>query len=259
MSDQLVTTETELLEVQDLQLEVLDATEEAVLLEVAEQGPPGIDGETIASAAVVGTTLVLTTNLGNTIAVAGSILGPVGPQGPQGVPGEVGPQGAMGATGPMGPAGPAGADSTVPGPQGEMGPMGPAGAKGDTGDVGPMGPQGEPGATGATGATGPAGPQGLPGEPGPAGPMGPVGPQGAKGDKGDPGTVAPDAESSPVFSYTDGRVSRIDYASGNYKLFTYTAGVLTQLDHVRVGDTTIRKVFAYNPDGSLASISETLV
>lgn len=44
MTDLVVTTETELLEVQDLQPEVLDAAEEAVLLEVAEQGPPGPRG-----------------------------------------------------------------------------------------------------------------------------------------------------------------------------------------------------------------------
>jgi hypothetical protein len=44
VTDLLVTTETELLEVQDLQVELLDATEEAVLLELAQQGPPGPPG-----------------------------------------------------------------------------------------------------------------------------------------------------------------------------------------------------------------------
>jgi len=94
---------------------------------------------------------------------------------------------------------------------------------------------------------------------GPAGPAGPQGPTGPQGPQGEPGAPAPEAEQSPVFTYTAGVVTRIDYASGNYKLFTYTAGALTQLDHVRTGEQTIRKVFAYNPDGSLASITESLV
>jgi hypothetical protein len=77
--------------------------------------------------------------------------------------------------------------------------------------------------------------------------------------EGEPGADGADAftESSPVFTYASGRVSRIDYASGNYKLFAYTAGVLTQLDYVRPGQTTIRKVFAYAPNGALSSITQT--
>jgi len=152
------------------------------------------------------------------------------------------------AQGPQGPAGPA---STVPGPQGEPGPAGPPGPQGAIGPQGlpgEKGDQGDPGPIGLTGPAGPTGPQG------PQGIQGEIGPQGPKGD---PGTVAPDAETDPIFTYTDNRVSRIDYASGNYKLFTYTLGVLTQLDHVRPGDTTIRKTFTYNPDGSLASIAQT--
>lgn len=66
----------------------------------------------------------------------------------------------------------------------------------------------------------------------------------------------PTQEIGPEFTYTNGVVTRIDYDSGNYRLFTYTLGVLTQLDYV-VGTTTIRKVFNYNLDGSLASITQT--
>lgn len=66
------------------------------------------------------------------------------------------------------------------------------------------------------------------------------------------------AESSPAFTYTSGVVTRIDYASGNYKLFTYTSGLLTQLDYV-VGTTTTRKTFTYNPDGTLSSVSQTVL
>lgn len=66
-------------------------------------------------------------------------------------------------------------------------------------------------------------------------------------------------ESNPVFTYDGtGALTRVDYASGNYKLFTYTGSALTQLDHV-IGASTVRKVFAYNPDGSLASVTRTVI
>jgi len=67
---------------------------------------------------------------------------------------------------------------------------------------------------------------------------------------------APDK--SPIFTYSSGLVSRIDYASGSYKLFTYSGTVLTQLQYVLPG-RTITKVFTYNGDGTLASIAQTEV
>ena len=68
----LITTETELLEVETLQQE---------LLEDAQQGPPGVDGETIVSASVVGDQIQLQTNLGRTLLVAGSVRGATGDPG----------------------------------------------------------------------------------------------------------------------------------------------------------------------------------
>lgn len=53
-------------------------------------------------------------------------------------------------------------------------------------------------------------------------------------------------------------MTRIDYDSGAYKTLTYTAGVLMQLDYVK-GSITTRKTFAYNPDGTLASIIQTVL
>ena len=67
-------------------------------------------------------------------------------------------------------------------------------------------------------------------------------------------TVAVDP--NPSFTYTGDLLTRIDYSNGYYKVFTYTGSVLTQLDFVQ-GATTYRKVFHYNPDGSLASITES--
>lgn len=51
------------------------------IVTIGGQGPRGIDGETIASASVSGTSLILVTNHGQTIVVSGSILGPTGPDG----------------------------------------------------------------------------------------------------------------------------------------------------------------------------------
>lgn len=63
-------------------------------------------------------------------------------------------------------------------------------------------------------------------------------------------------DKSPVYTYSGGNLSRIDYPSGNYKLFTYFGSRLTQLQYVLAG-RTVTKVFSYNPDGTLASVSQT--
>ena len=67
---------------------------------------------------------------------------------------------------------------------------------------------------------------------------------------------APDK--SPVFTYTSGLVTRVDYASGAYKIFTYSGTTLTQLQYFLPG-RTITKAFSYNIDGTLASINQTEV
>jgi hypothetical protein len=147
------------------------------IVTIGGQGPRGIDGEMIESAAVVGTALVLTTNHGQTISVSGSILGPTGPQGIQGI------QGIQGEVGPVG-------------PQGEVGPVGPLGIQGIQGEVGPQGETGPAGADstvpGPTGPTGPQGPQGIQGEQGPQGIQGEVGPAGGLGPAGPTGPAGAD-------------------------------------------------------------------
>ncbi len=107
---------------------VIEDDEPLEVIEVAEQGPEGVQGETGA-----------TGPQGPTGATGAQ--GPTGPQGPQG---EQGPQGIQGETGPAG-------------PQGATGPQGPQGIQGE---VGPQGPQGDTGATGPQGETGPQGPAG---------------------------------------------------------------------------------------------------
>jgi hypothetical protein len=63
---------------------------------------------------------------------------------------------------------------------------------------------------------------------------------------------------SPVFAYNGaGDISTITYADGSVKTFTYTSGVLTQIDHV-FSDRTHRKVFSYS-SGRLTSVVETII
>ena len=76
------------------------------------------------------------------------------------------------------------------------------------------------------------------------------------GEQGPPGPAGGAGEAGPAMTYTSGVLTRVDYDSGNYKLFTYASGVLTQLDYVK-GAVTTRLAFTYNPDGSLASVTQT--
>lgn len=60
---------------------------------------------------------------------------------------------------------------------------------------------------------------------------------------------------SPTFSYSDGRLVRIDYADTSFKTFVYADGVLSRVDFTREG-TTVRKDLTYE-DGVLVNISQT--
>lgn len=84
--------------------------------------------------------------------------------------------------------------------------------------------------------------------------------QGLKGDPGDPGQDGQDVQVpvNPVFSYTSGKLTRIDYDDGAFKKFTYNgSGVLTQLDFFFNGGTK-RKTFIYT-SGILTSIDEVTI
>ena len=136
----------------------------------------------------------------------------------------------LGTPGPPGPPGPPGADGT-PG-----GPPGPPGPPGSTGSPGSPGTDGTDGINGVDGAPGIQGPPGLQGPPGPA------------GDE-----VA--TPINPVFTYTDGRLTEINYDDGLYKLLAYNGDQLSTLIYYD-GFNTILKTFNYT-DGILTSITET--
>lgn len=66
-------------------------------------------------------------------------------------------------------------------------------------------------------------------------------------------------ETDPTYTYVASNLNRIDYASGNYKLFSYDAGGnLTQLDFVK-GSVIYRKVFTYDAEFNLVSIDFSII
>ncbi len=65
-------------------------------------------------------------------------------------------------------------------------------------------------------------------------------------------------ESNPVMTYTNGRLSRIDYASGAYKTFIYNPNnSINEVVSVRP-QFTLTKTMVYNVDGSLHQITQTI-
>lgn len=76
-----------------------------------------------------------------------------------------------------------------------------------------------------------------------------------------PGTDNPFSDENELnrsFTFTGSQLTRIDYASGNYKIFTYTGERLDQIDYVK-GATTYRKVFIYDGSGNITSINHTIL
>ena len=94
---------------------------------------------------------------------------------------------------------------------------------------------------------------------GPQGPQGIQGIQGPSGLNGVDGLDAPQPESSPQLSYTLGVLTRVDFASGNYKLLEYDQGKLSQVTYMKVEGPSIQKTFNYSPQGQLLGITETTI
>lgn len=80
-------------------------------------------------------------------------------------------------------------------------------------------------------------------------------PRGPKGDEGE----AAYRPKSPEFTRTGGKLTRIDYEDGAYKVLTRVDGKLSQIDFVRPEHPTIRKTYNRDVNGLLLSIVETEV
>lgn len=66
---------------------------------------------------------------------------------------------------------------------------------------------------------------------------------------------------NPVFSYSGGALSRVDYSDGSFKALEYDAGHGDRLDYVDFtrGATTTRKTIAYNGDGTVHAVTASVV
>jgi hypothetical protein len=66
--------------------------------------------------------------------------------------------------------------------------------------------------------------------------------------------------SAPAITYdVNGNVSTITYSDGSSKIFTYSAGLLTQLDYTHGSPSRVyRKTFIYSAN-QLTSVTETII
>lgn len=67
----------------------------------------------------------------------------------------------------------------------------------------------------------------------------------------------PVAPKEPVATHdAQGRMTRIDYSNGSFKVFSYSGYKLTQSDYTSNGVTT-RRTYQYNADGTFRTYTET--
>lgn len=77
------------------------------------------------------------------------------------------------------------------------------------------------------------------------------------GVRGPRGLDASAMPSSPVFTWSAGKLTSITYADGSAKSFTWSGDRLQRIEFVRVGVENVRKDFNYNTDDTLASIVQS--
>jgi len=65
-------------------------------------------------------------------------------------------------------------------------------------------------------------------------------------------------ERNPVFTWTDGRVTRIDFSSGAYKLLTYNPNDTLNTTSAVNAYFTLTKTFHYNVNGTISHITEVV-
>lgn len=82
------------------------------------------------------------------------------------------------------------------------------------------------------------------------------GPPGPPGSGTGSGTATP--PTSRTLTWAAGRLTGVTYADGRSKAMTYTGEQLTRVDRLTPSAPTQRADLAYNPDGSLVGITESL-
>jgi hypothetical protein len=74
---------------------------------------------------------------------------------------------------------------------------------------------------------------------------------------GPPGNGAATTPVSRTLSWAAGRLAGVAFADGRSKALTWSGDQLTRVDHLRPGLPTQRADLAYNPDGTLASVTQS--
>jgi hypothetical protein len=62
---------------------------------------------------------------------------------------------------------------------------------------------------------------------------------------------------SRTLTWSSGRLTGVSYADGRSKALTWTGGQLTRVDHLRPTLPTLRADLSYNPDGTLAGVTQS--
>ena len=75
----------------------------------------------------------------------------------------------------------------------------------------------------------------------------------------DGGIFTPESATPTALNWAAQKLATITYSDGSNKILTYVGIQLVQVDHVRSGKPTTRRSFSYNPDGSLAAITTTIL
>jgi hypothetical protein len=191
-----------------------------------------------------------------------------GKDGRNGVAGKDGVDGKDGRDGRNGINGKDGKD----GADGKKGPKGDKGEKGNNGKDGVAGKDGKDGRNGLDGKDGKDGSPGKKGKDGVNGltpqlgvdyfmQPGPRGPKGRDGS-GTGGSGGPDdtlLETCTMTYSVTGLVTRIDYASGQSKVFTYNVDdTCKKIVWTRLTDV-VTKDFTYNVDGTISTVTVTIV
>ena len=78
---------------------------------------------------------------------------------------------------------------------------------------------------------------------------------------GPPGTGSGTATppTTRTLTWAAGKLAAVTYADGSSKTMTYTGEQLTRVDRLTPGQLTQRADLAYNPDGTLAGITESVI
>lgn len=79
---------------------------------------------------------------------------------------------------------------------------------------------------------------------------------------GPPGPAGGGAAAAPVsrsFTWSGGRLAGVTFADGRSKAFTWSGDQLARVDTLRPGLSTLRADLSYNPDGTLAAVTQSEV